>query len=177
MTNYCALSHNILPFFFMLKLLSLRRSQILRNTSKSSWMHSTFQLHLRYCSFTLSYRYKLEKVAANDNSMRDDYDIKGQDYVFGKWDYFNIWQGWRHCLRRENEANKTEVITFTIIIIILGDVMARVNRCVKQKYKLWKMHLKYRLKLKNGAIYRRQVVNPRHQTLQGQSVAKARTPL
>ena len=78
-----------------------------------------------------------------------------------------------HYLRNKDRAKKSCIKTYTIAYVkILKKRIYTIHYVKPTAQLLFKSRFP-----KSGQTYRRQVVNPRHQTPQGQSVAKPETPL
>ena len=108
---------------------------------------------------------------------------KSQDYVYGKREYTGTWQKYKSYLWREhNENKKYGVNIFRDIKIIIYIYMNKRKQNNENTF-FPMVNLQNRTTVvynqfpKNGLTCRRQMVNPRHPTLQGQSVAKPGTPL
>ena len=87
----------------------------------------------------------------------------------------------KHCLRRENKANKNMVLMY---YEMLRHMHAWIEANKKEKGKVFCMSKNLQTTKcfknifpKSGPTHRRLVVNPRHQTPQGQSVTKPGTSL
>ena len=101
---------------------------------------------------------------------------KCQDYVYVKWEYWSTMHKIKHYLKHENQINENKVLSYCETL--------RCETTKRTQQNFFSLHVKLTNlpsfqtgSPKSGQTYRRQVLNPRHQMPQGQSVAKLGTPL
>ena len=83
----------------------------------------------------------------------------------------------KYYLRLENKVDENKVLSYCEPLRYMLKHNHN-NEKVVLHYIKHTNSLSFQIKFpQNGPTYRRQVVNPRHQTLQGQSVAKSGAPL
>ena len=97
---------------------------------------------------------------------------KYKDYVYGRCLYRSTWKN-KEYLRSKDKAKNH---------MIYQDIYNCICHNTQKRYTIHYVTPAAQLLFKNrfpkgGPTYRRQVVNPRHQTPQGQSVTKPDTPL
>ena len=101
------------------------------------------------------------------------FDRKYQDYVYIKWKYWSTIEKIKHYLRHENKVKENKVF-YCKALRCEGN--RKQQKVVFLYVKLANLLSFYTRFPKSAPTYKRQVVNPRHQTSKGQSVAKPGTP-